>query len=310
MAERARIARYFAPLTAGEPGSFHLQDDAAALDVPPGKKLVVTTDSVIVGTHLVATASAAQIATKLMRRNLSDLAAMGATPWRYTLNAHTAPGLPDAWFADFADALAAEQTRFGLVLAGGDSTSGPGPIHTGMTCFGLTEKILRQTGARAGDALYVSGTIGDAALALHHRTLESGFLADRYFAPVPRLALGQALHGIATAAIDISDGLFADAAQLAENSGVALEIIADAIPLSPEASAYRDHPHFWDHIGGGDDYELLFTAPRNAQESLQQLSKNLGVVLTCIGRATEGSGVALRDGAGAVMPLPAGFEHV
>lgn len=309
MAERARIARYFAPLTAGEPGSFHLQDDAAILSVPPGKKLVVTTDSVIVGTHLVATASAAQIAIKLMRRNLSDLAAMGAKPWRYTLNAHTTPGLPDAWFADFADALAAEQSRFGLVLVGGDSTSGLGPIHMGMTCFGLTEKMLRQNGARTGDALYVSGTVGDAALALQHGKLDNGFLAERYFAPAPRLALGQALHGIATAAIDISDGLFADAAQLAGNSGVALEIIAENIPLSPEASAYRTQQHFWRHIGGGDDYELLFSAPESAEQPLQQLSKNLGVAITRIGHVTEGSGVTLRDEVGAAMVRPAGFEH-
>lgn len=183
MAERARIARYFAPLTAGEPGSFHLHDDAAALDVPPGKKLIVTTDSVIVGTHIVAGAKPTQIATKLMRRNLSDLAAMGAAPWRYTLNAHTIPGLPDAWFADFAAALAVEQSRYGLVLVGGDSTSGPGPIHMGMTCFGLAEKILLQSGARMGDALYVSGTIGDASLAFHHGKLANGFLSERYFAP-------------------------------------------------------------------------------------------------------------------------------
>lgn len=311
MSERARIARVFAPLTLAEPGSFQLQDDAAALDVPPGKKLVITTDSVIAGTHIVAQASAAQMAVKLMRRNLSDLAAMGATPWRYTLNAHTTPGLPDSWFAEFAQALAAEQAQFGLVLVGGDSTSGHGPIHMSMTCFGLADRLLRQQGAQPGDRVYVSGTIGDAALGLR-LGLQERTLAARYFAPPPRLALGQQLHGIATSCIDISDGLVADAEQLAQGSRVQLVLTSTRVPLSATARAHQGLADFWQTVCAGDDYELLFTAPPSADAAIAHLAHTLGVPLTPIGEVEARSGKAgavLLNADGSIIPNLGGYEH-
>lgn len=308
MAEQARIARFFAPLAQSEAGSFSLTDDAAALDVPAGRKLVITTDSVIVGTHVRADATPQQIAVKLMRRNLSDLAAMGATPWRYTLNLHTPAGLADAWFAGFAAALESEQKQFGLTLIGGDSTSGAGPLHATLTCYGLAGDVMRRNGAKAGDVVFVSGTIGDAALALQLGA-RTGFLAERYDAPTPRLMLGQMLQGIATSCIDISDGLVADAAQLARASNGAISLHAESIPLSNAAQKHRTMPDFWNVICGGDDYELLFTISSDAASELHQIAAATGIALTRIGTVTSGGGTQLLDKNGETIPIETGWEY-
>jgi thiamine-monophosphate kinase len=299
--ERARIARYFAPLTAGEAGSFSLTDDAAILTPPAGQQLVITTDSVIENIHVLAHASAAQFARKLVRRNLSDLAAMGARPWRYSINLHTPRGLADDWFAEFAATLAEEQAHFNMVLIGGDSTSGDGAIHTTMTCFGLLEgTALRRNSAQAGDDLYVSGTLGDAALALpmlqHGQPVPEDFAA-RYHMPEPRLALGHALKTIATAALDISDGLLQDIAQLCRASAVGATLLRDDIPLSDEArSILAVDATAWDFIlGGGDDYELAFTAPPEKRAEIAALAMQLNLPLTRIGIVTEGDEIQLLD---------------
>ena len=306
MAERERIARYFAPLTTAEPGSFSLSDDAAVLTPPAGYSLVLTTDSVIESIHILAHATPTQFAQKLMRRNLSDLAAMGATPWRHLLNMHTPPALPDAWFAEFSSALATEQTAFGMALIGGDSTSGGDRIHLTMTCIGLLKPPpLLRSGARPNDDIYVSGTIGDAALGLqllqqkltiatpsHH-----DFLTMRYHLPQPRLALGSALHSLATACIDISDGLLADAMQIAAASSAGICIERNQIPLSAAAeSAAKTYPNSWERIcNGGDDYELLFTAAPSKRDVIQSLSHKLKLPLTRIGTVTISAGVQLVD---------------
>lgn len=312
MAEHGRIARHFAPLTLREPGSFALTDDAALLTPPAGCRLVITTDSVISGIHVLPNASAEQIACKLVRRNLSDLAAMGATPWRCFLNLHTPHAMDDAWFTRFTATLAHEQEQFGMVLAGGDSTSGGNHVHATMTCIGHVagSALLRSTAA-VGDDVYVSGTIGDAALGL--RVLQqqlaadsasSAFLTQRYHTPQPRLALGEALHGIASACMDISDGLLADAAQLARASGVQIQLTRNAVPLSPAAAALvLQNTALWPTIlGGGDDYELLFTAPTSQRETIARL--HVDVMLTRIGTVVEGDALLL-DGVAA----QGGWEH-
>jgi thiamine-monophosphate kinase len=316
MGEHDRIARFFAPLTMAEPGAFNLTDDAAALDVPHGKRLVITTDSVIEGIHVLPGATPAQIAQKLMRRNLSDLAAMGATPWRYSLNLHTPHGLADDWFAAFADMLHAEQERFGLVLIGGDSTSGGDAVHATLTCYGLSDgPLLTRAGARAGDDLYVSGTIGDAALALEwlqHGQDAPEALSARYHAPEPRLALGRALRGMATAALDISDGLVADAVQLCRTSNLSATILRDAIPLSDDARAMlHNQPELWQQVvAGGDDYELCFSAPANQRDALDALATTLALPLTRIGTLQVGSGVTLVDANGVPIALAnVGWSH-
>ena len=322
MAEHTRIATYFAPLTAGESGAFALTDDAAVLAPPPGYAFVFTTDSVIEGIHVLPGATPQQFAQKLVRRNLSDLAAMGATPWRYLVNVHTPRALGDRWFADFAAALAREQTEFGMVLVGGDTTSGGDVIHTTLTCLGLMQGApLRRSGAHAGDDVYASGTIGDAALGLQllQRNISAAisedaaaYLIARYHLPQPRLALGTALQHVAHSCMDISDGLLADAAQIAAASGVELRIMRDAVPLSGAAQPLlQQHPSLWASIvSGGDDYELLFTAPASARETIAALAQSLDLPLTRIGTVTEGEGVALLDTQGAPIAVDAGgWEH-
>ena len=315
MAEHDRIARFFAPLSGGEPGSFNLTDDAAFLDVPVGHRLVVTTDSVIEGVHVLPLASPAQFARKLMRRNLSDLAAKGARPWRYFLNLHTSGAVREAWVAAFAAALAEEQQHFGLVLAGGDSTSGGERVQVTMTCLGLvTQADLLRSTARAGDDVYVSGSIGDAGLGLlllqHQLQHFSGaeWLEARYHMPEPRLALGAALHGVASACIDISDGLLADAAQLARASGVRLELQRGLVPLSDAARqvVMRDAQHWAAVLSGGDDYELLFTAATSQRPALQHIAQQLPLPISRIGAVAAGAGVTLD---GAEIADHAGYEH-
>ena len=307
MGERTRIARYFAPLTAAESGSFFLTDDAAVLHPPAGKQLVITTDSVIESIHVLPGATAQQFAQKLMRRNLSDLAAMGATPWRYTLNLHTPATLPTSWFAEFAATLAHEQERFGLTLVGGDSTSGGDIIHCTLTCFGLIEgTALRRNGASVGDDIYVSGILGEAAYALHllqQKQSMDATLAARYHAPVPRLALGQMLHGIATSAIDISDGLLADVAQLCTASGCGASVMRDLIPK-------RAGIDWRFALSGGDDYELCFTASPTQRETIQTIARKANLALTRIGSMVAGNDIELLDEDGHAVPVTTtGYEH-
>lgn len=316
MNEHARIARYFAPLTVGEVGSFGLTDDAAVLTVPAGKQLVITTDSVIEQLHVMGGATPAQFAQKLMRRNLSDLAAMGATPWRYSLNLHTPTGLDDDWFAQFCTTLAQEQATFGLTLIGGDSTSGTGPIHTTMTCMGLIDgPALRRHSANIGDAIYVSGTLGSAAFALHQLQQNlpiSAELANRYHCPEPRLALGAALRGIATSGLDGSDGLLADITQLVTASAVGATVYRDALPLEETLRAVfaLDETAWRFALSGGDDYELIFTAPPSAHGTLQTLAQTLTLPITRIGEITADSVLTLLDEDGNALPIPSrGWEH-
>lgn len=316
MNEHARIARYFAPLTANEAGSFGLTDDAAVLTVPPGQHLVVTTDSVIEQLHVMGGATPAQFAQKLMRRNLSDLAAMGANPWRYSLNLHTPPGLEDDWFAQFCATLAQEQATFGLTLIGGDSTSADGPIHTTMTCVGLIDgPVMRRHGAQVGDGIYVSGTLGGAAFALHQLQQNlpiSAELANRYHCPEPRLALGAALRGIATSGLDGSDGLLADITQLVTANAVGATVYRDALPLQETLRAViaTDETAWHFALSGGDDYELIFTAPPSAHAALQTLARTLDLPITRIGEITAGSALCLLDSDRNKLPiLTRGWEH-
>lgn len=310
MRERDIIANYFAPLSAGEPGSFSLTDDAALLTPPKGQKLVVTTDSVIEAVHVLPDATPEQYATKLMRRNLSDLAAMGATPWRYLLNVRVPSGTEPEWFARLAATLKREQEQFKLVLAGGDTTIGGDVIHLTLTMLGLVEKdALLRSGAADGDDVYVSGQIGDAALGLAMLQADSradGAWITRYHTPQPRLALGHALHGIATAAIDVSDGLLKDLSNLCEASHVGCEIVLSSVPVSDDTLRLLDaapndeaRSTIWHMIAtGGDDYELVFTAPPSTRTTLQEMARFLAVPLTRIGTITTERTLRYTDEAG------------
>ena len=321
MREHDRIATFFAPLSRAEPGSFSLTNDAAVLTPPHGMQLVITTDSVIESIHVPIAASPQHMARKLMRRNLSDIAAMGAKPWRYLLNIHTPSSVGDAWFEACATTFREEQEHYGLTLIGGDTTSGDGVVHLGMTAIGLIDGApLPRDGAQVGDMVYVSGTIGDAALGLailQHQLTDSADAATRHFlaryeAPEPRLSLGEALRGLAHAVLDCSDGLVADAAKLAAASGVGMTIRADSIPLSSHATAFvKATPQLHSLLlNGGDDYELIFTAPHHVSPAIEKLAARLALPLTAIGECTHAAGVRVVNSEGAALALTrSGYEH-
>ncbi len=293
--EFALIARFFRPLAAAEKGAFALTDDAAVLAMPRNARLVATTDCLIEGVHFRKNAAPEDIAPKLLRVNLSDLAAMGAEPRWYLLAAAFARGTPAAWIGRFARALGDEQRKFAIVLAGGDTVATTGPACFTVTALGLVGKggALRRSGARPGDDVYISGTLGDAALGLRVLNGEirvperhARFLVERYHRPTPRIALGRRLAGIARAAIDVSDGLVADLGHICETSRAGAIVEAAAIPLSPAARAILGaKPELLsDVLAGGDDYELVFTAPARARARVGALSASLSLPITRIGR--------------------------
>ncbi len=311
-AEFSLIARHFAPL-AGD-GGLGLTDDAAIITPPAGRELVVTADAMVAGVHFLPDEKPENIARKLLRVNLSDIAAMGAAPLYYLLTLSAPRGLPDEWFAGFAHGLALDQARYNVALLGGDTTSTPGPVTLSVTMFGHVAPgtALRRSGARPGDNLYVTGLIGDGVLGLAALRGEipdpDGSLAARYRFPEPRLGLK--LHGIATAAMDISDGLIQDAGHIARASGVAVEIEVARVPLSAAGNAAG--PDFVaSGVAGGDDYELLLAAPPEHETTLMAVAAGPGLAFTRIGRFVAGApdvrGIAAN---GSVMALGGrGWSH-
>jgi len=324
LGEFGRIDRYFKPLAAGFPGARGLADDAAVFGVPPDQELVVTTDAMVAGVHFFPDDAPGDIAAKLLRTNLSDLAAMGATPHAYTLVTALPKTVGEDWLAAFAAGLGEDQERFGIGLAGGDSVSTTGPITLSVTAFGLVPKgrALPRWGGRPGDRVFVTGTIGDAALGLQiaFGKLEvaedgaRGALLRRLRRPDPRTGVGPRLVGLATACLDVSDGLVADLGHLCEESGCAAVLEAVRVPLSDSARAVvgADPVRLALALTGGDDYELLFTAPEEARPALRALANETGVPITEIGRLAEGDagtvGAIGADGQPIDLPVR-GWEH-
>lgn len=268
LGEFGRIERYFRPLTVGFPGARRLLDDAATVDVPAGRQLVVTTDAVVAGVHFLPSDDPADVARKALRVNLSDLAAKGAAPLCYTLTLALTSAEGDGWVERFVGALSEDQATYGIALAGGDSVSTSGPVWVSITAMGTVEsdRMVTRSGGKAGDVLLVSGTIGDAGLGLavaegRYRPEEedAAFLLARYRRPEPRTAIGPALARNAHAALDISDGLVADCRHLCRASNLSARIDADRVPLS---AAGRRHclsgGNLADLLTAGDDYEILF----------------------------------------------------
>lgn len=304
------------PLTRNHAAALGLRDDAAVLDVSAGQQLVLACDTLVAGVHFRTDDGAVVAAARAMRSNVSDLAAMGAEPLGYLSALSWPRGIEPRWQDEFVAALAEEQDRFGLVLLGGDTTSTPGPMTVTLTLLGcvIEGTSLLRSGAIAGDDVWVTGTIGDAVLGLASLEGETGApaeLVSRYTHPMPRLAAGLALRGVATSAIDISDGLLADAAHIAEASALALEISADRVPLSAPARAWLDtggEGGLGRLLSGGDDYELLFTAPASRRSEVEALS--LDAPVTRIGRAVAGEGVTCLGPDGQPMTIDrAGFTH-
>ncbi|MDN3566649.1 thiamine-phosphate kinase [Paeniroseomonas aquatica] len=313
-AEFALIARHFLPLAG--PEALGLADDAALLDPPPGRQLVLAADAMVAGVHFLPDDPPETIGRKLLRVNLSDLAAMGAAPLGYLMTTAFPRDLPEAWIAGFVAGLAADQREYGLAVLGGDTVAIPGPISLSLTILGTVAPgaALRRQGARAGDDIWVSGTIGDGALGL--RVLQgrlpgdaAGHLADRYRLPRPRLALGAALAGVALAAMDVSDGLVQDLGHLCRAGGVGARLEATAVPLSPAARALvmADPALLALVLTGGDDYELLFVAPPGAAAMVEARAAAAGTPVTRIGEFVEGPEEVLVQGPdGAPLALPAG----
>ena len=318
--EFERIADYFAPLAAKFGGAYGLTDDAATIAPGPGSTLVVTTDTIVESVHFVGDETADLIARKLLRVSLSDVAAMGAVARAYTLNIALRRDLSDTWLERFVAGLRQDQEEYNIHLIGGDSVSTSGPIVLTATMFGEVEegRALRRSGARPGDGVFVSGTLGDGLLGLRAakgdlseaRQDTVAALADRYRLPRPRTALGPSLAGIATAAADISDGLIADLGHIAEASAVGAWIEFERLPLSDEArQIVMDRRELLSMAAtAGDDYELVFTVPK---EKIATLLENWsGVSVTRIGTITANSSVRAVDLHGETVSFPrTGFRH-
>ena len=316
------IDRFFKPLSRAAPGAFALGNDGALLTPPEGASLVVTKDLMVAGVHYPEGEEPSILARRLLRVNLSDLAAMGATATAYALGLALPADVDDAWVEAFAAGLARDQDEFGVALIGGDTVATEGPAVLSLTAFGTVagDACLTRSSAGVGDDIYVSGTIGDAMLGLHAvqgglaalRPEDRAALTERFCLPEPRLALGAALVGLATCAIDISDGLVADLDHLCTQSGVAARVRADAVPLSDPARRALDRSEaaIGDLVTGGDDYELLFCAPPSARVDIDALGRRLDLALTRIGAIEPGQGVTVSDANGQPLALGrAGYTH-
>ncbi len=318
--EIERIARYFAPLAA--PGGLGLIDDVALIEGPEGLQYALTADAIIEGVDYFPTDPPGLVARKLLRVNLSDLAAKGARPFGYLLITALTAARDEAWLEAFTAGLAADQIKYGIGLLGGDSSATPGPTTLAVMAIGSIAKgkaVLR-SGAKSGDLIFVSGTIGDAALGLAAlkgklpslNAEDRDFLIDRYHLPQPRVILGQKLVGLVNAMIDVSDGLIADLGHICAASGIGARVRADDVPQSVAArNALKvSNKEIAAILGGGDDYELVFTAHPAMADKIDAAMRDAGVMLTCIGEMGAGEGVRVFDAAGKAIAIDvAGYSH-
>ncbi|MBI5912698.1 MAG: thiamine-phosphate kinase [Betaproteobacteria bacterium] len=294
-------------------------DDCALIAPEPGAVLAVSTDMLVEGRHFFAGADAAKLGHKALAVNLSDLAAMGAAP-RYATLALALPEADETWLAQFTQGFFTLAGVFGVELIGGDTTRGPRNIA--ITVIGAVppELALRRDGAKVGDEVWLSGCTGDAALALAHLNarvrLSDAALAHclaRLHAPVPCVALGVALRGLASSAIDVSDGLVADLGHIGERSGVSVELRFADVPRSPALAACADERLAQECLlAGGDDYELAFTAAPDSRARVAALAAELGIALTRIGSVSAGTPglVSVYDASGKIMHIASkGFDH-
>jgi thiamine-monophosphate kinase len=319
--EESLIQGFLAPLAAGYPGAFGLRDDCALLTPEPGTELVLKTDPVAAGVHFFPDGAPEDIAWKALAVNVSDLAAKGAQPLAY-LMALALPAAPTRdWMRRFADGLKQAQDAFGCHLIGGDTDRTTGPLTISITVIGSVPagQMVRRATARAGDLLYVSGTIGDATLGLRLRrdpilaaawgleVADAQMLVQRYLRPRPALGLRTALRAHASAAMDLSDGLIKDLDRMCRASGIGARIEAARVPLSsPARVVLRAKPALLpDLLTGGDDYEVLVAVPAKSQAAFEAESG-----LAAIGEMVAGSGVDVRNAAGAPMTFSrTGWDH-
>jgi thiamine-monophosphate kinase len=294
-------------------------DDAAVIAVAPGTELAISVDMLVEGRHFLPGANAGDLGHKVLAVNLSDLAAMGALP-RYALLAGALPDPDEGWLAAFMRGFRALAERYEVDLIGGDTTRGPRNLCVTVIGEVAAGRAITRSGARAEDDVYVSGMLGAAALAvraqrgdidLDARTLAR--LAPRLDAPEPRVLLGRALAGVASAALDLSDGLTGDLGHILAASACAATIRLAALPLDPAVAALLDGPHralaLDCALAGGDDYELCFTAPPGQRQAVEAAARDGGVACTRIGRIAPGRGLRVLDEQEAAISAPAAFDH-
>lgn len=318
------IERYLRPL-ANDPNAFGLTDDAALLDVPDGKQLVVSKDVLIAGRHFFVDDPPNRIAQKALRTNVSDLIAKGATPYRFSLGL-VFPKAPKAEFMDsFTSGLRADQELYGWSLIGGDTTKSLSDFMISITAYGLCDEggMIKRAGAQPGDAVFVSGTLGDSALGLHLRRHSELFvnltdqerteLLDAYLLPSPRHGLEKMIASYASASMDISDGLFADLAHMCQGSGVSAEIKQTAIPLSMTAEkAIKAEPELLTvALRGGDDYQCLMAVSPECEDKFLADCRTNGFKVRKIGVLVEQTDPLLKltSEGEAINGDLAGFTH-
>jgi len=320
-AEDRLIARFFAPL-ATHPGALALSDDAAFITPPAGHDIVLKTDAIIGGVHFFTDDSPREVARKAMRVNLSDLAAKGARPLGFLLSLALPKDTGDAWLAEFAEGLRADAALFNCPLFGGDTDRTPGPVMISVAMFGCVPSgtMVRRAGARHGDRVFVTGTIGDAAIGLAVRKGEVATLSDaqrqhliaRYLLPQPRNALAEAVRTHASAAMDVSDGLAGDLAKLCRVSAVAAEIAVEQVPLSEAARAAiaAEPAMLTTALTGGDDYEIVCSVPAARADSFRAAALAAHVTVTEIGVVTAGEGARFLKANGEALTFAhASFSH-
>jgi thiamine-monophosphate kinase len=318
------IARLLRPLAAGAPEARDLIDDVAVVPPSPGHDLIITQDALVEGVHFLPEDPLDLVAKKLLRVNLSDLAAKAAEPYGYLMSTAWSPrcGWPER--EAFARGLAEDQARYGIRLFGGDTVSTPGPLTLSLTALGHAPhgRALSRRGAEPGHLVFVTGSIGDGWLglmalrgeltALEPARVEA--LASRYRLPEPRTALAKLLREHASASVDVSDGLVADLGHLAEASGVGLELDLERTPLSRAAKAWLEHradpvPALTALATGGDDYEIAFTAASHHAEALRHGAEALGLPIAAVGKVTDGEGIEVRF-QGVEVPIErTGWRH-
>jgi thiamine-monophosphate kinase len=314
LGEFEAIARFFSRRVTRADVTLGVGDDAALLTLPAGQELVAATDTIAAGRHFLEGTPADAIGHQALAVNLSDLAAMGAEP-AWALLALSVPELVTTWMADFARGFYALADRHGVALVGGDTIRGPLLVTITVMGFVTPREALRRSGARAGDVLCVSGTPGEAAAGLELlRSKRQAFASrdprvQRFLRPTPRIALGRALRGRATAAMDLSDGLIGDLAKLTAASGVGARVELESLPLPAplenESSADVERRA----LAGGDDYELLFTLPPRLADDLVTLAGEGGVAVHRIGEIVDGRDITCMR-RGIVEPIAIkGHDH-
>lgn len=313
MAEFALIDRLAKAIPVqGEGVERSIGDDAAVLLPAAGRELVVATDTLNEGVHFLAGADPEALGHKALAVNLSDLAAMGARA-RWALLSLSLPAADEAWIDGFARGFADLARRFNVVLVGGDTCAGPLSMTVTILGDAPCGQTLGREAGNAGDLVFVAGSLGDAALALRHRLAgqacaeELDRALDR---PEPQLALGRQLRGLATACIDLSDGLLADLGHLARCSGLGAELQLDQLPASPQVAALAPEDRWSLQLTGGEDYGLCFSVPESALDKLRQIGRELGLAISHVGRLTAGDRVRCLTASGEEwVPVTRAWEH-